>query len=201
MWWSEIVFIAIFFSAAHLFVQTHQLVRTDVIAVDGVLDTFLFIVGVLRASTKCCCPSLRIIFRDVLIDIIVLTVMENTITSTLNHTTALITAKKYYTDVVKGITTAVRDASSTLTDKQDYSSTTLLTSGNSVSMMIPFTSVVVSRVILSPCWLSASLLIAHVTIVTVQHIVHRKIKMNKQQQRFYIHGRKVPNQLHRQDIS
>ncbi|KAK2941960.1 hypothetical protein BLNAU_3867 [Blattamonas nauphoetae] len=44
--------------------------------------------------------------------------------------------------------------------------------------------------VLSPCWLSASLLIAHVTIVTAQHVVHRKIQMNKLQRRFYIHGRK-----------
>ncbi|KAK2955231.1 hypothetical protein BLNAU_9783 [Blattamonas nauphoetae] len=179
---SEIVFRTIVFSAAHLYVQTHQLVQTDMIAVDGVLDTFLFIFGVLRTSAKCCCPSLRIIFLEVLTNILTMTVTGNMIPSTLNHTTALITAKKYYTDAVKGITTAVCDASSTLTDKQDYSSTTLLTSGNSVSMMNPFTSVVDSRVILSPCWLSASLLIAHVTIVTVQHIVHRKIKLNKLQQ-------------------
>ncbi|KAK2952266.1 hypothetical protein BLNAU_12825 [Blattamonas nauphoetae] len=90
MWGSEIVFIATFFSAAHLFVQTHQLVRTDVIAVDDVLDPLLYIFGVIRTSTKCGCPSLRIIFPEVLIDIIVITVMENTFSSTSNHTTALV---------------------------------------------------------------------------------------------------------------
>ncbi|KAK2957739.1 hypothetical protein BLNAU_7173 [Blattamonas nauphoetae] len=118
--------------------------------------------------------------------------------STLNHTTTLITAclntvrnvatpsENYYTDVVKRITTAVCDESSTFTDKQDYSRTTLLTSGNTDSF---------------PVLVAASLLIVHVTIVTVQHVVHRKIQMNKLQRCFYLHGRKVQNQLHRQDIS
>ncbi|KAK2954522.1 hypothetical protein BLNAU_10542 [Blattamonas nauphoetae] len=108
--------------------------------------------------------------------------------STLNHTQALIStsinavcartnsSEKYRVTVLAESKKAVCDSSNYFSKELGFCGTTLLTSGNSVSMMILFTSVVDGRVILSPCWLSASLLIAHVTIVAAQHVVHNKDK-------------------------
>ncbi|KAK2941754.1 hypothetical protein BLNAU_2640 [Blattamonas nauphoetae] len=90
--------------------------------------------------------------------------------STLNHTQALISTS------INAVCARTNSSEKYRVTELGYCGTTLLTSGNSVSMMILFTSVVDGRVILSPCWLSASLLIAHVTIVAAQHVVHNKDK-------------------------